>query len=340
MYKVSVVIPIYCVEKYIVRCAESLFNQTLKDIQFIFVDDASPDNSIALLQKTIERFPHRKPQTVILHHPKNMGLPTARATGLSHVEAPYVAHCDSDDYVDSTIYSKLYNNAIRNKSDMVICGRMTHYADGASFSSFDRPFLNKSFTYSFLYDRLRPSVWSRLTKTDIYRRVTFPIENYQEDWVQTAQLLTFSKRISFLDEPLYHYCIRPHSITTDSTEELVLKQVQKGIVNYYLMHDFLIQHDQTLKEDDFILKKQILRIRLLKTKEKCYKKKYLQTFPEINFRLLFNRMILLHQRAYHLSVLIGIHPLFYPTYTFFRSIGRWTVPAFLSSHHKTATEQQ
>ncbi len=61
MYKVSVVVPIYKVEDYIVRCAESLFNQTLDDMQFIFVDDGSPDNSIALLEQTIERFPQRKP---------------------------------------------------------------------------------------------------------------------------------------------------------------------------------------------------------------------------------------------------------------------------------------
>ena len=114
MYKVSVVIPVYNVEKYIVRCAESLFQQTLNDIQFIFVDDSSPDNSIALLEETLERFPQRKPQTLILHHTKNLGLPAARATGMAHVEAPYVAHCDSDDYVEPVMYARLYETALQN----------------------------------------------------------------------------------------------------------------------------------------------------------------------------------------------------------------------------------
>ena len=84
MYKVSVVVPVYNVEKHIVKCAESLFNQTLEDMQFIFVDDASPDNSIPLLEQTLERFPKRKLQTIILHHSRNMGLPASRATGLAH----------------------------------------------------------------------------------------------------------------------------------------------------------------------------------------------------------------------------------------------------------------
>ena len=128
MYKVSVVIPVYNVKDYIVRCAESLFNQTLDDMQFIFVDDASPDNSIALLEQTIERFPQRKPHTVILHRPKNLGVPAARATGLARVEAPFVAHCDSDDYVEPTMYAKLYESALRNDSDMVVCARKIHQA--------------------------------------------------------------------------------------------------------------------------------------------------------------------------------------------------------------------
>ena len=133
MCKVSVVIPVYNVEDCIARCAESLFRQTLDDMQFIFVDDASPDGSVARLEETLERFPRRKSQTVILHHTENRGLPSARATGLALVEAPYVAHCDSDDRVEPEMYARLYECAVKNGSDLVMCGRIVHRPDGREY---------------------------------------------------------------------------------------------------------------------------------------------------------------------------------------------------------------
>ena len=206
MHKVSVIVPIFGVENYIVRCAESLFNQTLDDMQFIFADDASPDNSIAVLEQTLERFPHRKSQTTIIRNPRNMGLPATRAVGLSHVDALYVAHCDPDDYVETFMYARLYEKAIQEDSDMVICGRTCHYIDGTEKSFFDKPNPKDSLICNYLHGRLSPNVWNRLTKTDIYRRIFFPKENYLEDSVQIVQLLIYAKRVSFLNEYLYHYC--------------------------------------------------------------------------------------------------------------------------------------
>ena len=91
--RVSVCIPVYGVEKYIERCARSLFEQTMTDgIEFIFVNDCTKDNSIEILEKVLEEYPHRKEQVKIIHHEKNRGLVAARNTGLEHATGDYIIH--------------------------------------------------------------------------------------------------------------------------------------------------------------------------------------------------------------------------------------------------------
>lgn len=312
MYKVSVVIPIYNVEKYIVRCAESLFNQTLDDIQFIFVDDVSPDKSVLLLERTLERFPWRKPHTIILHHPGNMGLPTARLTGLEYVEAPYVAHCDSDDYVEPNMYEKLYERAIQEDSDMVICGWIMHRINGKEHFVFDKPIMKDSFIYNFLCGHLSAYVWARLTRTEIYRRVVFPTENYLEDWVQTAQLLSYASRIVIVNECLYHYVLNPLSITHNRSPDVISEKIRQCIANYCLMHNFVVKH-HPVKEEDFISKKEAIRQQFLPL---INRKQYMHIFPEINYTLLFQGKISWIYRLSHLSVLLGLYPVIRPVYDF------------------------
>ena len=112
MPKVSVIVPIYEVEKYIERCVRSLFEQTLDDIEYIFVDDCTKDNSITVLERVIKDYPNRKSQITILHHETNKGLPQARKTGLLSARGDYIAHCDSDDWVDHKLFALMYEKAV------------------------------------------------------------------------------------------------------------------------------------------------------------------------------------------------------------------------------------
>lgn len=96
---VSIVVPIYGVEKFIVQCARSLFEQTYENIQYIFVNDCTKDNSVILLKEIIELYPNRKKQVLIIEKEKNEGLPLARKTGMQYVKGEYVMLLDSDDWV-------------------------------------------------------------------------------------------------------------------------------------------------------------------------------------------------------------------------------------------------
>ena len=114
MPKVSVVIPIYGVEKYIERCAVSLFEQTLHDIEFVFVDDCTPDHSIEILKQVIEKyrpcFEEKNYAVRIERMSSNSGLPTVRRHGVSWCSGEYVTHCDSDDWVAPNMYELLYGD--------------------------------------------------------------------------------------------------------------------------------------------------------------------------------------------------------------------------------------
>lgn len=120
-YKVSVIIPVYKVEKFIGRCVKSLMEQTLRDVEYIFVDDASPDGSIAVLRNVIADYKERSNHISILTHAENKGLPAARNTGLSVARVEYIFHCDSDDFVDLNMLELLYHKAAETDADIVWC---------------------------------------------------------------------------------------------------------------------------------------------------------------------------------------------------------------------------
>ena len=100
MPKVSVIVPVYGVERYMERCARSLFEQTLDDIEFIFVDDCSPDRSLDILNEVLEEYVDRQLQTQIVRLDQNGGLPNARKVGLRLATGNYIIHCDSDVWVE------------------------------------------------------------------------------------------------------------------------------------------------------------------------------------------------------------------------------------------------
>ena len=106
MPKVSIIIPVYGVEKYIERCARSLFEQTLDDIEYLFIDDCTPDKSVEILKRVLEEYPHRKSQVVIHRMEQNSGQAKVREWGMQNATGEYVIHCDSDDWVDIHMYER------------------------------------------------------------------------------------------------------------------------------------------------------------------------------------------------------------------------------------------
>ena len=120
--EISVIVPIYGVEKYIARCAESLFSQTMtENVEFLFVDDSTKDNSIQVLQHIISKYPHLESQISIIRHRENKGLPAARNTGLSKAKGRFVVHVDGDDFAEPQMLESLYKAVVDNHADFAWC---------------------------------------------------------------------------------------------------------------------------------------------------------------------------------------------------------------------------
>ena len=119
MIDVSVIVPVYNVSGFVERCARSLLDQTLDNVEYIFVDDDSPDNSIDIIRRVVKEYPNRNVRFAI--HEYNKGLPSARNTGLDLCVGEYVFHCDADDYVEKTMLEDMYRAAKQSDADIVWC---------------------------------------------------------------------------------------------------------------------------------------------------------------------------------------------------------------------------
>ena len=205
--KVSVVIPIYKVDRFIERCAESLMNQTLYDVEYIFVDDASPDNSIDKLKSVIKNYPERIHNIKICRHPSNKGLPTARNTGLRQSTGEYIFHFDGDDYADPKMLETMYSIAKINDSDIVWCDWYLSFSQKERYMKqpeYDTPL---EALKGMMSGSMKFNVWNKLVKRSLYvdNRVSFPDGNGMGEDMTMMMLFTYAKKIKYIPEAYYHY---------------------------------------------------------------------------------------------------------------------------------------
>ncbi len=251
MPKISVIVPVFGVEKYIERCARSLFEQSLEDIEFVFVDDCTPDNSMNILQQVISKYPQRTGQIKILKHEKNLGLPKARYTGIKHSSGKYIAHCDSDDWVDSCMYEKMYNKALEDNADIVISDY--YKTDGYSYKRHTIGCRNtkKEIYLRNLFSPLEDwCVWNKLINKNLYdSSFIYPEGPMGEDMLFTCQVVCKAKKISALHEGLYFYFFNPASITNVCTEKMVMKNYHDLKDNIVKVYSFL---ESTITDESFL----------------------------------------------------------------------------------------
>ena len=252
MPKVSVIIPVFGVEKYIERCARSLFEQTLDDMEFIFVDDCTPDRSIVILKSVIEeyrlRFSEKKYEVRIVRMPTNSGQAAVRRHGIQLATGDYIIHCDSDDWVDVTMYEKMYNKAIEEDADMVVCDY--YRSDGVTHRE-DTGFISKQkeqFIKEMLYMRTSWAVWNKLVKRELYHpNFVYPTGAMAEDMLISTQLALFSNRISFLRKNLYFYNNNPKSIVNNASYEAGMRKFKQATDNAALLASIILNTPEYCK---------------------------------------------------------------------------------------------
>ena len=223
MPKVSVIIPVYGVEKYIERCARSLFEQTLDDIEFLFIDDCTPDKSVEILLSVLEEYPRRKEQVIIHRMEKNSGQAKVREWGMKNATGEYVIHCDSDDWVDTDMYRALYDKAKIDDADVVVCDYfIAQKGENKCVKGFERTD-KKGFVEDMLAQRVSWALWNKLVKRDAWTIIN-PVGDMGEDMAITTQNILKSRKTIFERKPYYYYVINPSSITQVKDKKSIIRK--------------------------------------------------------------------------------------------------------------------
>lgn len=231
MIKVSIIVPVFGVEFFIGRCVDSLMQQTLSEVEYIFVDDVTPDKSMAVLEDTLSRYPKRMEHVKILHHQKNQGLPAARNTGLAVATGEYVFHCDSDDFVEPDMLEKMYLAAKAKDADLVWSDWYLSYQNKERYM--------KQPDYSSAEDALRGvlagamkyNVWNKLVRRSLYsdNGISFPAGFGMGEDMTMIRLLACADKVAYVPEAFYHYVKMNTGAMTAMWSEKHLKDLQHNV---------------------------------------------------------------------------------------------------------------
>lgn len=249
-YKVSICVPIYGVEKYIERCATSIFEQTYSNIEYIFIDDCTPDNSIEILKSVIERYPKRKPHIKIIKNERNCGLGATRNTAINHATGEFVMHVDSDDFVEKNIVEKLVIQQKISDADIVTCGYIL-YRHNKIKEVLPEPIFNiKKLISKILSRDATMMIWGRLIRKNLYDNNNIFVPegiNMGEDYVTIPKLLYYAKKIDYVKLPLYHYdCYNINAYTNCISKD----KINQMLSCYDNLRDFFINSSDYVNEID------------------------------------------------------------------------------------------
>ncbi len=253
---VSIIVPIYKVEKYLDKCIESIVNQTYKDIEIILVDDGSPDRCPEMCEVWA-----KKDNRIKVLHKENGGISEARNAGMDLATGDYVGFVDSDDYIHEDMYKILMQEMEKSDADVVCCKYVDVNEDGEVISRtagfFDEPNYNviykdRDFVHALLENRSMPVVWNKLFKKNVVDEYYFKHNTYSEDYLFLLHIAYEEMSIVFITDTLYYYTAREDSITGGFKEGYNLDQVKNVFsVEKLLMNRFGDDIEVSLKTAQF-----------------------------------------------------------------------------------------
>lgn len=237
--KVSVLIPVYGVEKYIERCARSLFEQTMKEgIEFIFTNDCTKDRSIEILNEVLAEYPNRQSQVRIINHDTNQGLAVARVTGVKAASGEYVIHCDSDDWVEPNMYELMYAKAKETDADIVGCDfiKVCLQINKVIRQNFNLP-QDKLVGEMIRIGRIDGYLWNRLIRRSFYLSggyIAPPRTTLFEDMAITVPMHMATTRVSYVPHALYYYRCTDNSSMSAKLSETNLRSAVNVLYSLHL----------------------------------------------------------------------------------------------------------
>lgn len=293
---ISVIVAVYNIEKYIVRCIESIINQSYRELEIILVDDGSTDASGKICDAYAE-----KDERIKVIHRENGGLSAARNTGIEQASGQFIAFVDGDDWIDSVMYQEMAEQAEKNGADFVACRYRCIYRDSEKDGStgkvivFTEPF---SMLIQYLKEDeaflIQHAAWNKLYRRDLLGDERFPEGRWYEDVVFSAKILSRVQKGVYLDKALYNYvCEREDSImNAGMTERIFTDRIPayleketflEGLANpepvcihryYFYKRMLMLYRDIHKKENKPLLKYKKYLVQLMRERRDTFKTVY------------------------------------------------------------------
>jgi glycosyltransferase involved in cell wall biosynthesis len=235
---ISVIVPIYKVEKYLKKCIDSIINQTYRNLEIILVDDGSPD----YCGEICDDF-KLKDERVVVIHKENGGLSDARNVGLDIAKGKYIMFVDSDDYIAENMVYKLYSTLRENNADMSLCGHIYVDENGNLVNSHgeikDEVISGTDALKKNIDGEICTALWSKLYRTNLFQTIRFPFGKLYEDKFTTHLIFGKCKRVSCVSDRLYFYLQRNGSIMWNTRNKVSIKRLDE--VDAYLEYSLYLK---------------------------------------------------------------------------------------------------
>jgi len=297
---VSIIVPVYNVEKYIERCVRSLFEQTMNNIEYIFVDDCSPDKSSTILRQLIQEYKEKALTVKIITHKQNKGLPSARNSGLALATGDYIFHCDGDDWLEKDAMEKMFKAAQSSKADIVWCDWFLSFRNNERTMQQKEKETPMDCIKAMLSGRLKYNVWNKLVRRSIYlnHKIIFPDGYGMGEDMTMIQVFAFAKKVCYVPAALYHYVRLNTNAFTQTDSEVHLSQV---LHNANRTIEFIQNRYGTALEEELQFFKLNIKLPFLITNDRNSYRRWLEWYPEansyINRNTMFSHRIRFIQRA-------------------------------------------
>lgn len=287
---ISVVVPIYNVEKYLERCVDSIINQTYKNIEILLINDGSKDSSYEICKNA-----QNKDKRITTFSKENGGLSDARNYGLERAVGEYICFIDSDDYINPKMIEKLYEQIEEKNSDIAI----VHYNivnDGEVNNQEITDLKENTYEYNsesairqlFNEDSFRDFAWNKLYKKTLFENIRYPFGKLMEDLGTTYLLFDNSEKISYSKLPLYYYVQREGSILNKKNLKLEIDKTELGIKRYeYILNKYPYMKENKIFTYNLLVQNYHLiynNQELVKKAREILKKWNILIFSKLNFK--------------------------------------------------------
>ena len=222
---ISIIVPVYNVEQYLEKCVCSIINQTYKNLEIILVDDGATDSSGNMCDELA-----KSDNRIKVYHKENGGLSDARNYGVERATGDYIGFVDSDDYIDSEMYEKLYEAIKKENVDVAECslkviypGKIELFTDEKYYKVLGKTeYLEEYLTIKKIFG----SVWTKLIKSDVAKKLVFPKGKLYEDTYYAYDLIEKVDRYVIMNNPYYNYLMRENSITNAKFNPRILDLIE------------------------------------------------------------------------------------------------------------------